>query len=156
MYGSLDNCSAFKYENYLGILKRSIRSGKNPVAQIVHRMRERESISPVSEKKQETVINCKPPNNWYIDNEHNHVIEVGRCDQGTNNYICKRFSTTYPFFTFHNGPCDSRLVGIYKIVNQEGRNVLLSELELSRMSRGFRVALSQSSSVIHTILHTEK
>jgi hypothetical protein len=39
-YGTLDNVSAFQFESYLGMLKKKVRSPKNPIAQIVHRISE--------------------------------------------------------------------------------------------------------------------
>ena len=44
-FGPLDSFSAFKFENLLGILKRRIRSGKNPLSQICNRICEMNSIS---------------------------------------------------------------------------------------------------------------
>ena len=40
MYKNLDNCSAFPFKNYLHYLKRRVRSGRNPLVQIVKRLGE--------------------------------------------------------------------------------------------------------------------
>ncbi|CAM4573670.1 unnamed protein product [Leuciscus chuanchicus] len=62
-YGSLDDYSAFPFENYLGKLKRLVRSGKQPLTQVVKRLEEM-SKSPLS------VEACEPkfkrPNNAFI------------------------------------------------------------------------------------------
>jgi hypothetical protein len=42
LYGVLDNCSSFKYESYLGKLKKCVRSSRAPCAQIVKRILEEE------------------------------------------------------------------------------------------------------------------
>lgn len=41
VYGSLDNISAFPFENYLGELKRLIRSPKKPLQQVFRRLKEK-------------------------------------------------------------------------------------------------------------------
>ncbi|EZA61808.1 hypothetical protein X777_10291 [Ooceraea biroi] len=40
MYGPLDNCSCFPYENYLGKLKKLIKSSRKPLEQVCRRLRE--------------------------------------------------------------------------------------------------------------------
>jgi hypothetical protein len=40
-FGMLDSCSAFKYENYLGCLKKLVRRPQAPCAQVVRRILER-------------------------------------------------------------------------------------------------------------------
>lgn len=39
-FGSLDNCSAFQYENFLQFFKRQIRKGDRPLQQMVKRLGE--------------------------------------------------------------------------------------------------------------------
>ncbi len=39
-FGSLDSCSAFKFESYLHQVKKMVRSGKNVLAQVANRLEE--------------------------------------------------------------------------------------------------------------------
>jgi len=43
-HGLLDSFSAFPFENFLGLIKRLIRSGHNPLAQLVRRLSEYDSL----------------------------------------------------------------------------------------------------------------
>jgi hypothetical protein len=43
-FGALDGVSAFPFENYLGQLKKTVRSAQNPVAQIVRRTVEKQHV----------------------------------------------------------------------------------------------------------------
>ena len=63
-FGSLDMCSGFPFENYLQKLKRLVRSGKNPLAQIVKRLHELDG-SDFDKAPKSSVISLKAPNNAY-------------------------------------------------------------------------------------------
>lgn len=47
-YGALDNVSCFPYENYMQKIKRMIRKGQNPIAQIMRRSAEKQLCDPLS------------------------------------------------------------------------------------------------------------
>ncbi|XP_073672075.1 uncharacterized protein [Paramisgurnus dabryanus] len=64
LYGSLDECSAFSFENYLHQLKRLVRSGRNPLSQIVRRLREADKLSKILREPNKTV-EIKKPNNVF-------------------------------------------------------------------------------------------
>ena len=55
-FSSLDSCSAFAFENYMQVLKKHVRSGKNPIVQIVKRLLETQN-NPVCIKKNQ--FSCK-------------------------------------------------------------------------------------------------
>ena len=57
LHSSLNDISAFKFENYLHIIKKSIRNTNNPVAQIAKRKPEVESHCTQMHKK-ENEIKC--------------------------------------------------------------------------------------------------
>ena len=57
LHSSLNDISAFKFENYLQVIKKSIRNANNPVAQIAKRKREVETHCAQMYKK-ENEIKC--------------------------------------------------------------------------------------------------
>jgi hypothetical protein len=61
-FGSLDACSSFPSENYMQKLKRLVRSGRNPIAQIEKRMSE---YSGTVEQTDEASISLKTPDNAF-------------------------------------------------------------------------------------------
>ena len=64
-YGPLNENSSFKYENYLQNIKRMIRSGKCPLAQIINRLDEYNDNILLKPKYINSRINIKNPNNYY-------------------------------------------------------------------------------------------
>ena len=76
--GSLDENSAFKFENYMQAIKKCVRTGKNPLIQVINRLEEQSSFTLSSTIKQSTnSINIKRPNNFYsINNTFCEVVEL--------------------------------------------------------------------------------
>lgn len=58
LFGSLDNYSAFPFENYLGMLKHLVKSPNKPLQQIVKRLKEMESSLPQSKEELQGVFYC--------------------------------------------------------------------------------------------------
>jgi len=48
LYGALDNVSCFPYENYMQKIKRMVRKGQNPIAQIMRRAAEKQMCDHLS------------------------------------------------------------------------------------------------------------
>ncbi|CAB4005639.1 Hypothetical predicted protein [Paramuricea clavata] len=110
VYGSLDACSAFEFENYMQQLKKMVRSGNNPIVQIAKRLGEL-SLSKIGEPEEKNVISVKKANEVYVLNEHSccEVIET-TIVQTERHFTCRAYKTT----ALYHSPCDSRLVGVYK------------------------------------------
>ena len=66
-YGSLNNCSAFPFENCLGQLKKSVGSGKNVIMQVVRRYKE-QTASPIEPVPAMTPSVKHPNNNYMLTN----------------------------------------------------------------------------------------
>jgi len=103
-FGFLDNCSGFIFENYLQQIKRMVRSGRNPLAQIVKRLSEcslsNVNFYPVAE----AVVSTEATNNAYI-------LDNSMCCEVINNeemasaahisqslLLCRLYEKTQPLF----------------------------------------------------------
>jgi len=126
-FGSLDACSAFPFENYLGKLKRLVRSGRRPLVQVVKRLVERPN-SPLSMVTSKSKINR--PNNAFILAEGHccEAIEEREVD-GSQMLLCKVFEKTEPLF---RDPCDSRILGCFKAQSRHSVMKLIPEWQLTR------------------------
>jgi hypothetical protein len=102
----LDKLSAWPFENYLQLEKKRVRSGKNPVAQIVKREREK-GVPGFRQRTEPSRLSNKAPNNHYL-------IKSGRVCRIiiiNHNDVVIEIIETKPFFQH---PCSSCLVGFFK------------------------------------------
>ena len=114
-YGGLDNCSAFPYENHLQVVKSLVRSGNNPVSQIVRRLRERVNCQVVPREKT-SGIDRRAPDNGFVLKDGRLIEVVERANQ--RGYVMARvFTDPKPLF---EDPMDSRVIGVYSL-NRYGK-----------------------------------
>lgn len=110
-YGSLNEISAFKFENFMQELKKRVRSSQNPVAQVVKRMSERSTagsnIKP--SKKCRTNLKANGKNSFFFNVNGDLCITQ---HVGPNYLDCKVISTRQ-MEPFYRQPVDSRRLGIY-------------------------------------------
>ncbi|CAB4013323.1 Hypothetical predicted protein [Paramuricea clavata] len=147
-HGCLDSFSGFPFENYLQKLKRFVRSGKNPLAQIVKRLSE--SSGKIGQTTS-TSISMKPPNNGYILGDSSCCIVVDETHQfqyEEKMFSCRIYNRSEPMFV---QPCDSRLVGVYKVKEQNSCIKLLPASTLKRQA--IAVELEHNTLIFLTILH---
>lgn len=117
-FGSLDACAAFPFENYLYRIKKMVRSGKNPLSQVVKRIHELEhdpgKINP--SKLKSTIIYTNTPDNVYFleDSSCCEVVALTHQidDDGNQKILCRVYNRIESDF---NEPCDSRVIGVYRI-----------------------------------------
>ena len=74
-YGILDNVSAFKYENYLGKLKKLVRRPQNPVAQIVRRIMEGHCQTDKEHVNMRSGLLKMPHNDGPMPIVHRHCLQ---------------------------------------------------------------------------------
>lgn len=113
VYGGLDECSAFPFENYLHQLKKLIRSGRHPRSQIVKRLNEIDKHKEELKRQPKAVFKTQKPNNAYVlsDVQCCEIISV-MGENGDKERIvhCRIYEKLEPIFMH---PCDSRIV-VYK------------------------------------------
>ncbi|XP_047142039.2 uncharacterized protein LOC124816529 isoform X1 [Hydra vulgaris] len=116
---SLDEISAFSFENFFQTLKKYVRTPKNPLVQVAKRIEESENIEHIRKgniklKQREWRLSTLPRDSIVLlkNNTYAQIIEVR-----TNGYFCCLFDCSYlqPFFI---EPCSSALVGIYYSENR--------------------------------------
>ena len=133
VHGPLDAFSAFNFENYMQTLKRSVRSGHNPVSQMIKRLEET-SEEPLPEKPK-SQVGLKKPNNAYILNKSCYEVleKLNQVDEdGNSMYMCRLFSSPNSLFV---NPCDSGLIGTYTVCanNTSLKHVSSKNLEQKAM-----------------------
>ena len=104
IHGSLDLCSAFKFENYLGNIKKMTATGNKPLQQIIARLEERTNIKTLQEEHD--VKHIIKINDVYInDNKYYKIIYII-----DNTFKCIVYKIEHLFLY----PRKSSYVGIYK------------------------------------------
>ena len=122
-HGDLDSCAAWRFESFLYQLKKLVRSGKNPVAQIVKRLTEQQPQRITSGKNvcRSTLVNR--PNNAYMlkNGEFCEIIDVqgeeGKIDQETH-LLCRVYKHKEALFST---PCDSQILNFVKCHQNQAR-----------------------------------
>ncbi|KAF4114021.1 hypothetical protein G5714_004244 [Onychostoma macrolepis] len=105
-FEGLDECSAFAFENFNQKLKRMVKSGRSPLAQITRRILEGQNMQ---KRTPEAQIKCTRPNNVFgTDQIFFEVIEEDGLEKQA--LLCRVYDKTAPLFT---EPCDSRIIGSY-------------------------------------------
>ena len=88
LFGCLDACSSFPLENDMQKLKKTVRSGKNPIAQIAKRLSE---CPGTIQQVHEATISSKSPDNAPLLNDSTSAEVVERTrnsDDGEELFLC--------------------------------------------------------------------
>lgn len=151
-YGGLDECSAFPFENYLHQLKRLVRSGRNPLSQIVKRLSEIDKHREEIKTQPKAVVGTQKPNNAFAlsDMQCCEVISaVGENGDKETMVLCRIYEKLEPFFMH---PCDSRLIGVYKAQINHTRMKTMSERQLVR--KAFLIEAEHGACIVLSVLHS--
>ena len=150
VYGFLDQCSGFPFENYLQKLKRFVRSGKNPIAQVVKRLES--SYNRDHPLFVDASISAKKPNNGYVLNNTSCCAVVNdSCEtdnHGNKMYLCCVYDHSESMFL---APCDSRIIGVHKVCERNAHMELLPASVLKKQA--VVIGLENNLSLFMVILH---
>ena len=157
LYGGLDKCSAFPFENHLYQMKKLVRSGKRPVVQIVKRLGE---VAAATQSKKcglkNSHIKCRFPDNAYLLDDNETCVDILEeankdANDGTVMYRCNIYRNPQPMFT---RPCDSRVVGIYNFVHAADLINRVRLVPQSRLQQKLIKVHSEDNVIFSTILHS--
>lgn len=118
-FGNLDNCSAFRFENFLGQLKKLVRSGKKPLHQICNRLAEQQNSEPFQE-----VQNSKSNHQPQFSTQHSDGPLMSS-NEFKEQFKEMSFGSFTLKITFPNSCClldDGRVVIVYNIVRLKSNN----------------------------------
>ena len=149
-HGPLDSFSAFPYENFLQKLKKMVRSGKNPMTQIVKRIYEIQNNGSTTVKiNSQFNISEKRPNNSFILNDVKccEVVDILEGPGKDVTWRCRVYHN--PESVFEN-PCDSRVIGTFKCYRPDAVIKIISKAENIRPA----IMVLQDQSVLFlSVLH---
>ena len=150
VFGNLDKFSAFPFENYLCQLKRLVRSGKNPLAQIVKRLNERMNVCNPINPKELKVATHRPNNSYILTNSCCEVTDTtGQLDENhQKKYLCRVYNRITPLF---ENPCSSVIIGAFKVDTRHSEMKILSEKKLDK--RAIFIQSEQGHGVFLSVLH---
>ncbi len=109
-HGSLDKFSAFCFENYLHQLKRTVRSGKSPLVQVVKRLHENDCASKPAPLPK---LDFRHPDNAYLTDTGDgcELLSMANGEHGDNTVLCRVYNRIAPLFL---EPCNSKIIGVLK------------------------------------------
>ena len=127
---SLNEVSAFKFENNLQRIKHLVRQGKHPLTQVCKRLNESEQVNVerCSVGREHGRKTLRESDSWYLLRSGDIACVTKRTGDGV---ACKIVSErqSEDFFVL---PCESRLLGIRFVRDKHMKNTFLTKLDVER------------------------
>ena len=112
---SLNSFSAFKFENFMQVLKKYVRGSTNPISQVIKRLSEHRDLT-IKHDKPKSKLNAYGKDSFFFDTKgdlHCIIKVIG------DGYLeCKVVNQRY-LESFYCVPLDSKQLGIYYVRNSE-------------------------------------
>ena len=105
---SLNDISAFPFENYLQSIKRKVRNAQNPIAQVTKRLAEQEHAKPTTKKSHKRYVSAKPRDGCFILEKEIAFVREKRDDGKLVADVISMEDATDLFVR----PCESKLINI--------------------------------------------
>lgn len=145
-FGSLDQISAFPFENYMRLLKNMVRSNSNQLGQVANRIYEFEvNLGKPEAKTKDSEFHSYGKNCWVVHkNTRISNCSGDNCFLLSNGKVCKiidifktesRIEIHCKYFRdpeeLTNYPCNTSLLSIYKLrkVSKQVHSITINELE---------------------------
>jgi hypothetical protein len=129
---SLNNISAFPFENYLQKIKKLVKGTHNPIAQVCKRLKEVEhvDIKKTQKLKSKFFLSTKPKDRCFLlESEDYAIIREVRTDGKLDCNIIKQHRAS----NFFINPCQSKLINVISVRHLEnGTRNLLQRNDLKR------------------------
>ena len=90
-FGSLDKCAAWPFENFMQQLKRKVRGGNNPAAQLVKRIYESMETNAIPVQAKVKQIMHKRPNNVYRT-DRKYIVKKSFLSTGRKWFLSAEFT----------------------------------------------------------------
>ena len=147
---SLDNISAFPFENFMQCIKRSVRNANNPVSQIVKRIQEIELTNSQRLKKYlYTKISTNQRDSWFMLLSKDVVLIKQQLEN--HNFRC-HFYQHKDLLPYYTRPCDSTIVNVYRLCKAVKYTIKNVSKELL-YRKLFSVELKSGDRYLCTLLH---
>ena len=147
---SLNDISAFPFENHLQLIKKKVRSAKNPIVQVSKRLRELEFCTLKKKSKCHKISTRQRDSCFLLTNDS--LAFVKECRKEV--FVCEivRFDQTENFFT---EPCHSKLFNIMYI-SRMPRNTRTRLVERRELLRKVVALPYKDGIVVFPVLHDMK
>lgn len=154
VHGSLDSISAYCFENFLGQLKRGVRSPLNPIVSAVKFVHEMQESDKSELKTTKNDIRTRYPNNCYVDISRNLCYEAVKVM--SHSILVRQFRGS-PFLL---KPIPSDIVGCFIVRTDKFKYISLHPDVFLSIRRGMKIDLAimegleqPNSAVFMAMLH---